>query len=237
MANNNEDRINAYLRHEMSQSERVAFEKDLKSDESLRHDYELTCRIKEALSLRKDMMHKLNQWEEEEAKNEKQDNYNVKKRFMLRHWMIGLSVAACIAGAIIVLRPLFFPDYSKEIRFSSMPSQIASASKQSSSLSITTLDSLIATKEYSQALIMVDSISDMYKGDISTTGRQDSIYGTGTDSQQMLDSIYQLEWRRIQILNGLDRRNETLDLLKPFREHDGMFKSSADSLYHVLIAE
>lgn len=86
------DRIDSYLRGEMSEHQRVEFEEDLKSDPELREDYELLKSIVDVLSDYHDKKSAIVQWDEEYHKR----NTYSKKLFIRYKVLYPLLVCASV---------------------------------------------------------------------------------------------------------------------------------------------
>lgn len=223
---NNQDRIDAYLRNEMSESERRAFEQDLKSNPSLYQDFTLTKAISTALAERQNLRSKMNQWELEARLKEK---VSLQKR-----WTYGISAAAAIAVIIFAVSPMFF------VRTTRSGSDFAMPTFEQSSISNTTddiarIDSLIESKNYIGAFESVDNLLEEYNDSLKSI-KTDSPASSAEQLQIAVieNNIYILNWRRINLLLALDRKNEAVEALKEFMRQDGEYKQEALNLYDSL---
>lgn len=224
MHNDNQNRIDAYLRGEMSGEQRADFENDLKADSNLNDEYLQTKAIADALADRAEKLRRMAEWDAQE-----QMGARLARRLSLRRWALGIGAAACIAVGFFALRPLLFPRYSH-----SVPSGInteAGKIYRSGSNPSNEVRSLMAAERYYKALTVCDSLICDIDSEIAAIVAFDSI--SERDSyrlQQRELERYDLEWQRINILIVLDKRQEAKKALIDFVLKDGEYQTQAEEL-------
>lgn len=220
----NQDRIDAYLRNEMKGEERIAFEKELKTDGKLAADYAMTKNIAKALSDRQEKAKKMKQWDQE-IKND--DEQQKRKIWM---WSIAISAAACAAILLLVFIPMNKIDSSKI-------NGVEGYSTLRGNMEYEDIDKLIDHHQYDKALLMIDSLQNAYQSSNKEyfAGKRDSINEEQAYNIQLTKlAIYELTWRKIHVLIALDRKQEALKLLESFRSEEGDYQQKADSLWNKL---
>ncbi len=214
MHNNNQDRIDAYLRSEMSKEERKSFEQDLITDEALRADFEVTKKISETLADRQEKISRIQEWEDE---IQKQD-----KKRISRFISLSVSAAACIAGLF-----MFISNPSISYDMPSFESEVARGDN-----TISEIDTLIKDKEYKKALQQTDSLILEYKTIIEEYESLDSLSNREQYLKQNSElDMYELEWRIIHLKLQLRQKKEALKLLEIYKDKEGIYQKEAEELY------
>lgn len=222
MSDNSQNRIDAYLRGEMTAEQRLEFEKDLNDDAKLREDLRLTKEITEALTERQQKIAMISKWEKEAEISERLANH----RLTLKRWTIGLSAAACIAIGFFAVKPLFMTNSGRDF---AMPSFDGSYMRSSSGF--VRVDSLIGAKSYDLALRNVDSLYSVGASLLREYADQDSLSERDAYKMDLLKSDqYELSWRRINLLMATGEKEQATKELKAFVDIDGPHKAEAQSL-------
>ena len=220
----NQDRIDAYLRNEMKEEERIAFEKELKTDGKLAADYAMTENIAKALSDRQEKAKKMKQWDQEIKNDEEQQ----KRKIWM--WSIAISAAACAAILLLVFIPMNKIDSPKI-------NGVEGYSTLRGNMEYEDIDKLIDHHQYDKALLMIDSLQNAYQSSNKEyfAGKRDSINEEQAYNIQLTKlALYELTWRKIHVLIALDRKQEALKLLESFRSEEGDYQQKADSLWNKL---
>lgn len=220
----NQDRIDAYLRNEMKEEERIAFEKELKTDGKLAADYAMTENIAKALSDRQEKAKKMKQWDQEIKNDEEQQ----KRKIWM--WSIAISAAACAAILLLVFIPMNKIDSPKI-------NGVEGYSTLRGNMEYEDIDKLIDHHQYDRALLMIDSLQNAYQSSNKEyfAGKRDSINEEQAYNIQLTKlALYELTWRKIHVLIALDRKQEALKLLESFRSEEGDYQQKADSLWNKL---
>lgn len=261
MYSDNQERVDAYLRNEMTEEERKRFEEDLEQDEVLRGDYMLTRELVVALEDRREKLDLMRMWsagiipadtERQVACGSQEDCLTAAsagRRFRIRRWVYGLGTAACVAIGFFVGKSLLFtapsPDDSSMIPVCSSAPSYRSARSEDSKIPICSsapsyrnarseeerVDSLTNAGGYVKALALVDSEIENCNLRIAGYAAQDSL--SERDSYKKLqyeESLYDLEWHKINLLIALDRKEEARTLLKDFASKEGPRQREAKTL-------
>lgn len=247
MHKDNQERIDAYLRGEMNTEQKRLFRNELADNEELRKEYLLTKSIVKALCDREEKIDLMKQWSEEEeedvpmvaaacAATQRTDMkvVSINPKFRILKWVYGIGAAACIAVGIFAIKSLFFTTSSSDGRYM-MPNFSAEAIYRSSNSDLSSLDSLITTKNYAAALSSVDLLINEADKQLQVYEAKDSL--TERDEykiEQYKANLYELEWRKIHLLLALDKKEEAIHRLIRFSSQDGAYRFEADSLLKTL---
>lgn len=240
MYKDNQDRVDAYLRGEMDNKSRIQFDSDLKSDKILAKTYSETKAISDAIADRREKLNMMARWDKEEEIRQRL----ISRRNSIRRWTIGISVAACLSFGFFILKPLIFPSIPKDSFEMPLFSQDMNLYGENTGLDV--LDSMINSKDFSNALAFADILIDENKQhiehfnqtnssnnefDVFKYSKIDSIESSNSDNILRYEEIvYVVEWRRINLLLALDKKDECIEALNKFTNIDGIYKSEADSL-------
>ncbi len=229
MYKDNQDRIDAYLRGEMTSDERAEFEKDKNTDAALRQEYLETKAISDAIADRREKLTQMRRWDAEEKLRIKIG----RRKKLIRLWTIGVSAAACVAIGFFALKPAYYMTSSNDSYI--MPDFSQEAYYRSGDSNLECLDSLIIDKKYDKALTFADSLIYENKLELAQYEPLDSL--SEKESYQKLQTeecLYDLEWRMANILLVLDKEAEALILLKELASKENVYSSQADSLLNTI---
>lgn len=212
------DKIDRYLREEMTDSERNAFENALTGDDTLRQRVELMRDIVDAVETR---------GMEEHLKV--LDEVRHKRRKVYRIAGVVSAMAACLLLSVLFLRvgddnlsvPVSIPSYYGEFERGGTYSQ--------------DIVKMLRDNRYDEALSLIDSLEIAYRSEDSllltkSVKTEEDIYIHERDSI----ALYQLGWLRIQALIGSKKYREVRESLKQYRLQEGDYRDKADSLWILL---
>lgn len=222
MYKDNQERVDAYIRGEMNADEKRQFESDLRSDSVLGKTYSKTKAISDAIADRKEKLNLMAEWDKEGKRR-------LFRKRMLR-WSIGTGAAACIAAGFLLLRPLIY--------MSSSPSAVAYHACYSDrgyyrggDSSIERVDSFINALEYAEALRLSDYIIKDKVILLARYEAKDSISEKESyHKMQVENELYELEWRKANILIAMGKTDEAKVLLKNLASTKNAYTAKADSL-------
>lgn len=198
---NTQDRIDAYIRGEMTASERASFSKDLSQDSELRKDYEFTRNVANTISDRERKKQQIREW-------------NRKGHKTVYMYSTIMSIAAMLVVG-------FFIFHNSPLD-NATPLSKENLSKSSESYyAFAEIGQLIDNKDYSVALKYIE--------DIEITASLDSM--TTINSVSDSDRPYELKWFKVQALLGLKRTEEAKTVLKELSSSNSRYKEKADSLW------
>lgn len=263
MENNYQERIDAYIRNEMSGKERIAFEHDLKSDAKLAEEYYMTLRIVEGLSSRQEKKRIMDEWQNDIEMEREEDSglnriskifkgrtilseadetsldmdmmpepkFTGNKRGRIKRimWVAGIGIAACIAICVILIWPPGSDFVSPEIGDQSAIFRGNAGYER--------IDELINLQKYDMAMSVIDSVEAEYKSTYDSLAVSADDGMTEEEAylkQRTVLGLYEISWRKINVLIALDRVAEAKALLEYFRQTEGCYKAEADSLWYRL---
>ena len=274
---NNQDRIDAYLHNEMTDSERISFEDDVRRDQTLADELALTEDIVAALAERQEMLDMMNEWHDEvaaeladaysgscantmpsyaSAELSEEDDMGGRAKFLgfkclddaddecsatepiaesskdhrrrtVWYWCAGVGLAVCLIYGIIISLPTVHTGFTPHIE---CKTAIASADSQ-----LVAIDQLIKDGEYREALAEIDRAENDAAAVLAEVVALDSM----TD-EQALDKtnseakLYDLTWRRINMLLALNYRDKALVILNVYRTQSGEYQRDACELWRML---
>ena len=250
-----QDRIDDYLLGRMSDEDGKAFEQELRNNDELSEQMELTKDVQTAIKSRNEKLAKMQEWEDD---YELEDDSSVaaaryrpagsgsesclapsmdQTRSMPRssnrrylYWISG--IAAIFITGFFIFNNVFYGNKSeREIIYS--PSQIEYGSMRGGG-NFEKIEELIIGKDYKNALCQIEQEEKNLQ---EHEKYADSIYDAEQREYEKVVIIYncdKLKWMKVYALLGLDRRNEAIMLLEELRTQNNIFKWKADSLYYLL---
>lgn len=213
------DKIDRYLRGEMADGEKKAFERVLAGDASLRQRIELMKDIADAVEARAMKAH-LMMLEKEHSK---------RKRVYRVGTVASVLAVACLLLTVFVLRM----GNEEPVIPMSIPSDFTY--ERGGSSCISDVVKFLRADQYDKALSLIDSLEIEYKGEDSLllakkSLTEEEIYVHQSDSV----ALYQLGWLRIQALIGKRKLDEVRRQLKQYKLQEGVYRTKADSLWILL---
>lgn len=212
------NKIDRYLRGEMTDREKNAFENILAGDDALRQQVELMKDIIDAVETRamKEHLAAL-------------DAVRSKRNKVYKIGRIVSVLAACLVLAVFFLRvgddhlsiPVTIPtDLGLYERGGTHTQDVVK---------------LLNDSQYGGALILIDSLRNVYRSEDSLVQSkniktEEDVYVHECDSIV----LYQLEWLRIQTLIGQKKYHEVRESLEQYRLQKGDYRDKADSLWMLL---
>ena len=212
------DKIDRYIRKEMSQSELDFFEKEIAKNPELKAEVELTQQIANNLASRQHKLDKISRWKEKE-KHTKRKLYQV--------------VGSVAAVAVLLVGVFVLQERSDDAGVKGVKQYGGEVFRGGSGA--TDVDALLQTKQYEKALMLIDSLEGDYKKAV-----YDGISVDLLSEEQLYEkevntlALYKLTWQKIQALYGLERIDEVIELLHEFRHKEGEYKQKADSIWNVI---
>lgn len=240
------DKIDRYLRKEMTSEETAAFEQELQQDASLREEVELTKDIIGRLKDRQEKLEQMKKWDREYA--EYIDEMAVaepgrmnaapaceaampcsgkKNRTVV--WIASMGIAACLIAGVFMIRP----SYDRSIINNEINSPIVGSYR--GTFFTHEIQDLITQGKNEQALVLIDSLEENYKKETMQYHGKDSLTEEESyDLQTNALALYELEWLRIKALIGDKQYKEAFKILGKYRLQEGDYQEKADSLWNEL---
>lgn len=210
MDNMMQDRIDSYIRGEMTAAERSMFASELSSNLELRKEFELTRKIANSISDRAKKKEQIQAWK--------------KKRTSYKTIYMSSAIAS-IAAMLVVGFFLFrnTPD-------SSTSNTIGNVVSSNRYTAYSEISMLIEKEDYTRALAYIEKAESTSVSTDSSTGKQ---FMANNDS--ISTNLYELKWLKAQVLVGLDRIDEAKSLLNEIKNIEGKFHNDIDSLLNKLL--
>lgn len=213
--------IDSYVRNEMTQDERIAFEQEALNDENLRREIALTMLIKKLLGDRKRKLMMIKGWK-------------AKKRARVIKAVSVASIAAVAMLAIAVIRPDDAPEFSHEVVAQQpKPAPTSDMEKQKK-----VSEAMTKVRQKSNDKEVVDMVDDLENGkDIPSVIEMQAAKflnvkttDENMDEHQLQMKAYELYWLKICSLIRMGKKDEAIALLKDFIKIKGTYQEQADSL-------
>lgn len=213
-----QDRIDRYVRNEMDSDERICFEDDLRTDERLRKDYELTIAIADSLKRRRSKYGQMSMWDAEY------------RRARRRRLWIGATAAASVLACILVGVPHKYNSEENMLR----PGVAATAVFRSAS-GFHGPDSCVASGDFKGAAERIEMLIGECSGEIAAIEALQAPTEREEYKKQIAEmDLYNLRWYRIQVLVAMGDTTTALEYLEQFRTIEGDHRQEADSLFRSL---
>lgn len=213
--------IDSYVRNEMTQDERIAFEQEALNDENLRREIALTMLIKKLLGDRKRKLMMIKGWK-------------AKKRARVIKAVSVASIAAVAMLAIAVIRPDDAPVLSHEVVAQQpKPAPTSDMEKQKK-----VSEAMTKVRQKGNDKEVVDMVDDLENGkDIPSVIEMQAAKflnvkttDENMDEHQLQMKAYELYWLKICSLIRMGKKDEAIALLKDFIKIKGTYQEQADSL-------
>lgn len=213
--------IDSYVRNEMTQDERLAFEQEALNDENLRREIALTMLIKKLLGDRKRKLMMIKGWK-------------AKKRARVIKAVSVASIAAVAMLAIAVIRPDDAPVLSHEVVAQQpKPAPTSDMEKQKK-----VSEAMTKVRQKGNDKEVVDMVDDLEnEKDIPSVIEMQAVKflnvkttDENMDEHQLQMKAYELYWLKICSLIRKGKKDEAIALLKDFIKIKGTYQEQADSL-------
>ena len=214
-----QDRIDEYLQDRMTDEDMKAFEEQVEESEELREQLEFTKDVQATIQSRNKKLAVMSKWEEENMREETGDDTDARAvpangqtvRFRrLLYWAAGvvavLVVGIWIANIKHMPLPMEAPEY---------------------------------TDNYGEVLAQIEQKETDLIGELMLLERRMETRGESQEEDAAVQDslkrqILQLKFSKTEVLIGLGRIDEVLQLLDEIRHSDSEYKIRADSLYRLL---
>lgn len=205
-----QDRIDSYIRGEMTAAERSMFASELSSNLELRKEFELTRKIANSISDRAKKKEQIQAWKK------KRTSYKT------------IYMSSAIAGIAAMLVVGFF--LFRNTPDSSTSNTIGNVVSSNRYTAYSEISMLIEKEDYTRALAYIEKAESTSVSTDSSTGKQ---FMANNDS--ISTNLYELKWLKAQVLVGLDRIDEAKSLLNEIKNIEGKFHNDIDSLLNKLL--
>lgn len=213
-----QDRIDRYLRNEMSHEETLLFEQEAMNDEGLRKQLGVNMLINRSLAGRQRKLNLITRWKRKEKAK-----------------MVSFAAFTSIAAILVIAFFLHAPDNAASSSAGmAMVEQKNMAAKKQEKVT-ETMESVLKTSDDKEIVETIENLEN--RKDIPSlnemTEKQYVNYRQQNESgneKAMIEDIYELYWLKIQSLLRMGQKDEALTLLRKFVTLEGEYKTKADSL-------
>lgn len=218
------DKIDRYLRKEMSYEETLLFEQEILNDEELRKEVEVSILIRKSLAGRAEKLRIMNRW------RKRRKNRIIKSSFVV-------SIAAVFVIGFFIFKPIETSTDSHRI----VAVQTKSKSKhyETPRNEVNKVKEKVRDakndKEVVEAIDELEKRSDIPSISMDISGNYMSHEMTDTEEERNLKlDIYELQWKKITSLIRMGKNKEAVSLLKHFVNIQGKYQEQADSILNEL---
>lgn len=214
------DKIDRYLRKEMSSEETLLFEQKILNDEELRKEVEVSLLIRKSLAARADKLRIMNRW------RNRRKNRIIKSSFIV-------STAALFVIGFFLFKPMATSTDSH--RMVAVQTKSKSEHLDISRNEVNRVKEKVRDakndKEVVEAVDELDNRSDIPFISMDISGNYMSHETTDTEEERNLKlDIYELQWKKITSLIRMGKNKEAVSLLKHFVTIQGKLQEQADSI-------
>ena len=228
-----QDRIDAYLRNEMGEEERVAFERDVELDHDLASLLNRTRRLQAILGSHCKKMEMMRQWNKEFETETKSVAVLGNRGVLRRRWVyVAMSLVACLCLGYWLLLPV---SQKEGYVYDASWFELENAYRGANDYRF--IDSLFVAGRYAEALTAVDSMELVCHGELKDFMGVDETALTEEElyyRQVVEEMLYQLSWYRIHVLLAQGKVGEARPILEEYQQRVGTNRTKACRLWHVL---
>lgn len=213
------DKIDRYLRKEMSSEETLLFEQEILNDEDLRKEVEVSFLIRKSLAGRVEKLRIMNRW-----RNRRKDRI-IKSSFIV-------SIAALFVIAFFLFKPTATSTDSH--RMVAVQTKSKSEHLEIPRNEVNRVKEKVRyaknDKEVVEAVGELDKSSDIPSISMDFSGNYMSHKTTDTEERNLKLDIYELQWKKITSLVRMGKNKDAVSLLKHFVTIQGKYQEQADSI-------
>ena len=213
------DKIDRYLRKEMSSEETLLFEQEILNDEDLRKEVEVSFLIRKSLAGRVEKLRIMNRW------RNRRKNRIIKSSFIV-------SIAALFVIAFFLFKPTATSTDSH--RMVAVQTKSKSEHLEIPRNEVNRVKEKVRyaknDKEVVEAVDELDKSSDIPSISMDLSGNYMSHKTTDTEERNLKLDIYELQWKKITSLVRMGKNKEAISLLKHFVTIQGKYQEQADSI-------
>ena len=221
MTDNRQDLTDRYIRGEMNDGERTAFERRMQTDEELREIYRYTLRVSRVVKDRNEKYEKMQQWERRRCA--------ARPRRSAGSWS---RLAYAVACAAAIVAAVFFIN-----RRPSMPRlDMHRYECYRGANCVQHVANLIAGKQYDSAIYLIERAEEDFRSDADSLARlmqkasADRLRSLEYENSANKLDYDELRWLKVYALMGQDRYDDAEKLLRDISSGEGKYRALADSI-------
>lgn len=228
MKKENQDRIDDYLLHRMSDKDKRSFEDELSHDDELREQLEFTKSVSSAIKSRNEKLAAMVKWRGDHHWKERR--VAAVPMNSLLYLVSGLA-AVFVVGFVMIHNLGIFYSPSESVHISRINDVKLRAGSDDKDI-----ERLLSQQKYDQALTEIDQRLLTLQSAISQLNQDTSIAQERLDYDLLVfkEKKDNLTWLKVHALLGLNQKEDALKLLNSLRCEDGYYRDVADSLYFQL---
>lgn len=210
-------RIDKYLRKEMSSTEKIYFEQEMLNNEELRKEVEVTFLLKKSLDDRQRKLLQVKRWT------------NKRRNLSLKILSV-ISVAAILVLAFIINIPENQQYAANDVV---AKNEKVVRTQQKAQKVIQSMRHSMEKGNDSEAMQVLDdweASPEKITMNQLTCDDSQAVVLSQSEKETLKKDIYELQWLKICLLVKQGEKNEALSLLKSFVSMEGRYKENADSL-------
>lgn len=216
-----QDRIDMYLRKEMSPEERLNFEQDALNNDELRKELGLSLLVRQSLASRQHKLNMIALWQK-------------RGKIRIVNIVAITSIAALFAIGFVILKPNGSTTPAKEMIVQNKANEILSIKKKQERVTevMKTVRKNNDDKEILETIEELEKQNDIPSiSEVSEKQYMSShLYGEDNGVRKLKVEVYELYWMKIRSLLRMGKNDEAFVLLKQFVNLEGEHKTQADSL-------
>lgn len=217
----NQERIDAYLRHELNEADCKLFEEELESNPSLAKDLALTKSLVKALENRQQKIRKMERWQQRLDAGERAASTT---RTLIRRMVIISGIAACVL--------LGFFSQNSQTGYQLPVFESSDLAYRGQFSDIESIDCLLNEGKYKQALEEINLQEKEYADVIAHLVSAEQLKEEQIYEKELTEEVlYALTWRKINVLLALGKKNEALQILHYYRFINGLYQKDANRLW------
>ena len=221
MNNEIQNKIDAYLRGEMTVEDIRKFEFEVENDPSLSEQLELTRQLQQVLTKRQAKLEKMAQWDREIHQSSVSKQPSNRWRWLY----VGMVAVACLLGVFVLFPTDRKVDYVYDADFFQREIPYRGANSGSD------IDQLIVSGNFVEALSAIDSLERLCQLDLETIVKDGNDEEAEYHRLVIAETLYQLTWERIHLCLAQNEVDQAVSLLQQFRMQNGEFQTKAEQLW------
>ena len=209
MDNMMQDRIDSYIRGEMTAAERSMFTSELSTNTELRKEFEITRSIANGISDRAKKKEQIQAWKKKNSS----------------HKTIYMSSAFTSIAAMLVVGFFLFRNAPEGLA----PIAMDSTTSSDRYTAYSEISILIEKGDYTRALAYIEKVeSSTLRTNANSVNQMMEI------NDSISENLYELKWLKAQVLVELDRTDEAKSVLQEIKNFEGKYHNEIDSLWDEL---
>lgn len=212
-----QQRIDRYLRKEMSPEESINFEQDVLNDENLRKELEVTFLLKKSLDARQQKLQQIKKWS------------NKRRQFLSLKILSAISVAAILTLIFFICKPNSQQHTTQKLV--AQNDKIVKTQQKAQKVIQSVKSSLEKGNDSEAMFTLNDWETSPEKITMNKlTCDSQAVFLSQSDKNLLKQDLYELQWLKICLLIKQGNEKEAILLLKSYVNIEGNYREKADSI-------